>query len=113
MEDVLRRVPLLVRTPSGIKGHVVETPVQLFNIVPTMIELAGIDAAHVHFGVSQVAQILRGEISPYDLRPADRLLRQEEEQARRDNSVYKLIDVFSADTTLLPRQDLQIPLLRK
>ena len=51
------------------------------------------------FGVEWLAQILRGEISPYDLRPAGRLLRQEEEQARRDKAVYKLIDVFSADPT--------------
>ena len=63
------------------------------------------------FGVEWLAQILRGEISPYDLRPADRLLRQEEEQARRDTSKYQLIDVFSADTTVRPREDLQIPLL--
>ena len=36
------------------------------------------------FGVEWLAQILRGEISPYDLRPTDKLLRQEEEQARRE-----------------------------
>ena len=63
------------------------------------------------FGLEWLAQILRGEISPYDLRPADRLLRQEEGQARRDTSKYQLIDVFSADTTVRPREDLQIPLL--
>ena len=51
LEDVLTRVPLLVRTPGGAKGHVVAEPVQLFDIVPTFLDLAGInlglDPTHV------------------------------------------------------------------
>lgn len=61
LEDVLTRVPLLVRTPGGVKGHVVHEPVQLFDIVPTVLELAGINASHVHFGESLVKQIVHGE----------------------------------------------------
>ena len=64
------------------------------------------------FGVSWLAQILRGEISEFDLRPCDRLLREREEEGRRDTSKYQLIDVFTADTTLRPREDLQIPILQ-
>ncbi|KAK3265502.1 hypothetical protein CYMTET_25817 [Cymbomonas tetramitiformis] len=57
LEDVLTRVPLLVRTPGGTRGHVVQEPVQLFDIVPTTLELANITAQHVHFGKSLVQQL--------------------------------------------------------
>ena len=60
LEDVLTRVPLLVRTPGGARGHVVTTPVQLFDIVPTFLDIAGINATHVHFGLSQKDSILHG-----------------------------------------------------
>jgi choline-sulfatase len=54
LEDVLTRVPLLVRMPGGVVGHVVKEPVQIFDIVPTVLELAQINATHVHFGQSLV-----------------------------------------------------------
>eukprot|EP00927_Polykrikos_kofoidii_P011344 TRINITY_DN14799_c0_g1_i1.p1 TRINITY_DN14799_c0_g1~~TRINITY_DN14799_c0_g1_i1.p1 ORF type:complete len:542 (+),score=50.82 TRINITY_DN14799_c0_g1_i1:49-1674(+) len=57
LEDVLTRVPLIVRTPKGATGHVVQAPVQLFDIVPTVLELAGLPAKHVHFGQSLVPQL--------------------------------------------------------
>ena len=57
LEDVLTRVPLLIRTPGGAKGHVVATPVQLFDIVPTFLEIALINVTHVHFGTSLVPQL--------------------------------------------------------
>ena len=34
----------------------VTSPVQLFDIVPTFLELAGIDEEHVHYGRSLVPQ---------------------------------------------------------
>jgi len=42
LEDVLTRVPLLVRTPGGKEGHVVNEMVQVFDIVPTLLEIANI-----------------------------------------------------------------------
>ena len=57
---MLTRVPLIIRTPGGAKGHVVTTPVQLFDIVPTFLDIAGINATHVQFGVSQKEHILSG-----------------------------------------------------
>lgn len=58
LEDVLTRVPLLVRTPGGKMGNVIKTPVQLFDIVPTVLEIAGINLTHVQFGVSQLPQLM-------------------------------------------------------
>ena len=45
LEDVLTRVPLLIRTPGGTPGVVAE-PVQLFDLVPTLLELAEARRAH-------------------------------------------------------------------
>ena len=60
LEDVLTRVPLLARVPGGAAAHVVSEPVQLFDIVPTVLELANIASTHIHFGKSLVEQIVRG-----------------------------------------------------
>ena len=63
------------------------------------------------FGCEAFATILRGEISPCDLRPECRALRQREQQARCDSCAYQLIDVYKADTTVRRRADLQVPIL--
>jgi choline-sulfatase len=59
LDDCLARVPLVVRSPGGAAGHVVETPVELFDVSATMMDLAGIEARHTHFARSLVPQ-LRG-----------------------------------------------------
>jgi choline-sulfatase len=62
LDDVLTRVPFLVRAPgSGMaRGHVVPEPVETFDFMATVLDLAEIPARHTHFARSQVAQ-LRGE----------------------------------------------------
>jgi len=57
MEDVVTRVPLIVRTPGAAKGHVVEEPVELFDIMATTLDLAGIEAEHTHFAHSLTPQL--------------------------------------------------------
>ncbi|UQZ81458.1 Arylsulfatase [Paenibacillus konkukensis] len=57
MEDCLTRVPLIVRAPGNRQGHVVREQVELFDIMPTMLELAGTRAEHDHFAVSLVPQL--------------------------------------------------------
>lgn len=56
-EDVITRVPLIVRTPGGKAGHVVNEPMELFDIMATTLEQAGIEAQHTHFARSYVAQL--------------------------------------------------------
>jgi arylsulfatase A-like enzyme len=56
-EDVITRVPLIVRTPGGAAGHVVQEPVELFDIMATTLEQAGIEAQHTHFARSYTAQL--------------------------------------------------------
>ena len=56
-EDVITRVPLIIRTPGGASGHVVDEPVELFDIMATVMELAEIEPPHTHFAQSLVPQI--------------------------------------------------------
>lgn len=58
LEDVLTRVPLIIRTPDGRAGHVVHEQVQLYDIVPTFLALANISLQHVQFGISLVPQLM-------------------------------------------------------
>jgi choline-sulfatase len=52
LDDTITRVPLIVRTPSGKAGHVVREVNELFDIVPTTLELADIPLKHTQFGRS-------------------------------------------------------------
>ena len=63
------------------------------------------------FGCEWLAQIIRGEISPYDLRAQDRALHVTEREALVDVAAYTLVDVPRAESSVKPRGDLQIPLL--
>jgi choline-sulfatase len=57
LEDVLTRVPFIVRAPGGAGGHVVREPVEMFDLMPTVLELAGLRARHTHFARSLVPQM--------------------------------------------------------
>ena len=64
LDDTLTRVPLIVRAPGMARGNVVEGPVELFDIVPTTLELAGVEARHTHFARSQVDALKGGAGDP-------------------------------------------------
>jgi arylsulfatase A-like enzyme len=57
LDDTLTRVPLLIRTPGGASDHVVHEPVEAFDVMPTILEMAGIEARHTHFARSLVPQL--------------------------------------------------------
>ncbi len=57
VEDIISRVPLVARTPGGAAGHVVGEPVELFDLMATTLDLAGIEAQHTHFARSFVSQL--------------------------------------------------------
>lgn len=48
-EDMITRVPLIVRTPDGTVAHEVQEQVELFDLLPTVLSLAGIKTTHSHF----------------------------------------------------------------
>jgi choline-sulfatase len=57
MDDTLLRVPLIARMPGGAKGHVCDEPVELFDVMSTCLDLAGIEAQHTHFAHSLIPHL--------------------------------------------------------
>lgn len=57
LEDCLTHVPLIVGLPGGARGHIVEEMVELFDIMPTMLGIAGTEATHTHFARSLLPQL--------------------------------------------------------
>jgi len=58
LEDCLTHVPLIVRAPEGAQGHVVGELTELYDIMATMLELAGAPAEHTHFARSLCPQLM-------------------------------------------------------
>lgn len=57
LDDCLTRVPMIARIPGGKAGHVVRELIECFDIMPTTLELAGIEARHTHFARSMLSQL--------------------------------------------------------
>ena len=64
MDDDMVRVPLLIRSPKNKGGHVVKEQVELFDIMATVLDLAGIESKHTHFSQSLVPQLLGASGDP-------------------------------------------------
>ena len=63
-EDILTRVPLLVSGPGCKKGHRAAAPVELFDIMPTIMESAGVQIQHTHYARSLEPQLSGGAGDP-------------------------------------------------
>ena len=57
LEDVLTHVPLLARVPGGARGVSSGEMVELFDVMQTCLDLAGIPARHTHFARSLLPQL--------------------------------------------------------
>jgi arylsulfatase A-like enzyme len=57
MDDDIVRVPLIIKSPNNKSGHVVKEQVEMFDIMPTVMDLAGIQIEHTHFAQSLVEQL--------------------------------------------------------
>ncbi|MFP4015483.1 MAG: sulfatase-like hydrolase/transferase [Halanaerobiales bacterium] len=64
LDDTLTRVPLIAKIPGGAEGHVVHNCVQHFDIMPTVLQLAGIKAEHTMSARSLVPQLFGEEGDP-------------------------------------------------
>ncbi len=60
LEDVLTHVPMIARVPGGARNHVSENMVELFDMMATCLDLAGVEAQHTHFARSLMPQIRGG-----------------------------------------------------
>ncbi len=57
MEDTLTHIPLLARVPGYARGHVSKEIVELFDVMPTCLQLCGIEPHHTHFASSLIPQL--------------------------------------------------------
>jgi len=57
LDDTMTHVPLIIRTPDGARGHVVPEQVELMDLMPTTMELAGLEVEHTHFARSLLPQL--------------------------------------------------------
>ena len=57
MDDAVTRVPLIIRVPGGEKGKVIHSPVMLYDLMATLLDMAGIKIKHTQFAHSLVAQL--------------------------------------------------------
>ncbi|MCL4508507.1 MAG: sulfatase-like hydrolase/transferase [Chloroflexi bacterium] len=57
LDDTLTRVPFVVRTPGGVRGHAVSEVVELLDLMPTVLDLASIPLQHTQFGRSLTSQL--------------------------------------------------------
>ena len=67
VDDVLTRVPLIVRLPTSLRARRgpsrLNNPVQLFDVMPTVLDVAGINVKHTHFAKSLVP-VMTGAVLP-------------------------------------------------
>ena len=57
LEDVLTRVPMIVRPPGGTKAVEGHDMIEVFDIMATCLDLAGTQANHTHFSRSLLPQV--------------------------------------------------------
>jgi len=57
LDDTLTRVPLIIRAPGKAAGRVVQEPIEIFDVMATMLDLAGVEAQHTHFARTLVPQL--------------------------------------------------------
>lgn len=64
LEDVLTHVPLIARVPGGARGVAAGDMVELYDVMATCLDLAGIPAQHTHFARSLRSQLTGGPGDP-------------------------------------------------
>lgn len=64
LEDVLTHVPVIASVPDGTQGNSCENMIELFDVMATCLDLAGIEAQHTHFARSLLPQIHGGVGDP-------------------------------------------------
>jgi arylsulfatase A-like enzyme len=57
LEDTLTHVPVIARVPGGAKGVDAQEMVELYDVMQTCLDLAGVQAQHTHFARSLLPQI--------------------------------------------------------
>lgn len=64
MGDTLTHIPLIARVPGYARNHVSNEIVELYDVMATCLDLAGIEAQHTHFAHSLLPQLKGGPGDP-------------------------------------------------
>jgi len=88
LEDVLTHVPVIVRVPGVNQGNTSENMVELFDVMATCLDLAGVQAQHTHFACSLMPQIKGGAGSPERAAFAEGGYNEYEPQCFEDNQTF-------------------------
>src|SRR5436305_15306446 len=56
-DGTLEHIPLIARVPGMAKGHVSKEIVELYDVMATCLDLAGIEPQHTHFARSLMPQL--------------------------------------------------------
>lgn len=57
MDDAIMHLPFIARLPGGATGHVVDELIEMYDLMATCLDLAGIQVQHTHFAASLVPQL--------------------------------------------------------
>jgi arylsulfatase A-like enzyme len=57
LEDALTRVPVIARVPGGARAVDSQEVIELYDVMQTCLDLAGVEAQHTHFARSLMPQI--------------------------------------------------------
>lgn len=57
LETCLTHVPMIGRVPGGVAGGVSAGMTELYDVLPTFLDLAGLQAGHTHFARSMIPQL--------------------------------------------------------
>jgi len=86
--DTLTRVPLIIRFPGGRGARIVETPVQLIDLLPTVLESLGVSADGLGMEGVNLRPLLEGATPPRDLAFSD----QERYRSVDDGNYHLILD---------------------
>jgi len=64
LETCLTHVPMIGRVPGGVAGNVAKGMTELYDVLPTFLDLAGLSATHTNFARSMMPQLQGGQGDP-------------------------------------------------
>lgn len=102
MDDVLLRVPLIIRMPGGVSAHVVHTMVELHDLMATLLELAGIEPGHTHFAQSLVPHLSGAQGNPRHA------VFSEGGYNRNEPHCFEPLEKFTPDHIYYPKIELEV-----
>lgn len=98
-QDCLIRVPLIIRVPGLPENKVIESLVEMLDLYPTVLELAGIEPKHSHFGKSLIP-LIEGKIES----SRDAVFAEGGHNSDEEHCFEPILEGIYYEKTMLPRK---------